>query len=157
MVQLYGKKGRSALPNRLRVVTADVGHPIGWRPGSRTAKESVIVLITDELELTAAEILEIYKKRWKIESFFRFLKQELNFSHFISVNQNGMESILYITLITALLIKIYMACNRNNADFAKFRIGLELLGDLCQFLQGKMPQPPLQSPAEIKQILLAQT
>ena len=157
MVQLYGKKGRSALPNRLRVVTADVGHPIGWRPGSITAKESVIVLITDELELTAAEILEIYKKRWKIESFFRFLKQELNFSHFISVNQNGMESILYITLITALLIKIYMACNRNNADFAKFRIGLELLGDLCQFLQGKMPQPPLQSPAEIKQILLAQT
>ena len=157
IVQLYDSKGRSLLPNRLRVVTADLGHPIGGRPGSKRAKESVIVLITDELELTAAEILEIYKKRWEIESFFRFIKQELNFSHFISVNQNGIESILYITLITALLIKIYMACNRNNSDFAKFRIGLELLGELNQFLQDKMPQPPLQSPAEIMQILLAQT
>lgn len=157
IVQLYSPKGRSVLPNRLRVVTADLGHPIGCRPGSKRANEYVIVLITNELELTAADILEIYKKRWKIEAFFRFIKQELNFSHFISVNQNGIESILYITLITALLIRIYMACNRNNADFAKFRIGLELLGELSEFIQVKTPQTPFQSPNDIKQRLLSLT
>ncbi len=60
-------------------------------------------LMEDELET----IITIYRKRWDIEVFFRFIKQELNFKHFFSTNQNGIRIILYMTLILAMLILIY--------------------------------------------------
>ena len=55
------------------------------------------------------EVAEIYRRRWDIEVFFRFLKQELSFSHFLSVNENSMQVILYMTLIT------YHACHDIQA------------------------------------------
>ena len=41
------------------------------------------------------------------EVFFRFVKQELNARHLISINTNGIEVMLYMTLITAMLVLIY--------------------------------------------------
>ena len=37
--------------------------------------------LTNEFQLSAKEISDYYRKRWDIEVFFRFLKQELNLSH----------------------------------------------------------------------------
>ncbi|MEZ4890090.1 MAG: hypothetical protein R2779_05885 [Crocinitomicaceae bacterium] len=42
--------------------------------------------------------------RWDIEVFFRFIKQELNVSHLISLNKNGMQVMIYVTMIVAMLI-----------------------------------------------------
>jgi len=56
-------------------------------------------------------IIAIYKKRWDIEVFFRFIKQELNFKHFISTSANGISIILYMTLILSMLILIYKKLN----------------------------------------------
>lgn len=55
-------------------------------------------------ELTLAELIDIYRKRWDIEVFFRFLKQELNLSHLVSMNENGLQMIIYMTLIVAMLL-----------------------------------------------------
>lgn len=43
--------------------------------------------------------------------FFKFLKQELNFSHFINRSENGIEIILYCTLIAAILLLVYKKKN----------------------------------------------
>ena len=69
-------------------------------------KNEDIILITNILHLAPDEIAQMYRRRWDIEVFFRFLKQELNFSHFLSLNDNGIQVILYMTLITAMLVKI---------------------------------------------------
>ena len=45
--------------------------------------------LTNEFELSAKEITDYYRKRWDIEVFFRFMKQELNLSHLVSLNKNG--------------------------------------------------------------------
>lgn len=74
----------------------------------------------------AKEIILLYKKRWDIEVFFRFIKQELNFSHFISVNLNGIQILLYMTLILALLILIYKKVNGWGYKTAKRRFMIEL-------------------------------
>jgi len=82
--------------------------------------------LTNLFNLTIEEIIKIYKQRWAIEVFFRFIKQELNFSHFISVNKNGIKIILYMTLILAMLILVYKKINEFGYKTAKRRFKMEL-------------------------------
>ena len=46
-----------------------------------------------------------------IETFFKFIKQELNFSDFINRTKNGIESILCIMMICALILLVYKGKN----------------------------------------------
>ena len=58
--------------------------------------------------------------------FFRFIKQELNFNHFMSTNENGIKIILYMTLILSMLILIYKRLNNLGFKTAKRRFEIEL-------------------------------
>lgn len=89
-------------------------------------KKESIVLITNILDLSADHIAKMYRRRWDIEVFFRFLKQELNFSHFLSLSDNGIRVILYMTLITAMLVMIYKKENELGYKTAIRRIKIEL-------------------------------
>lgn len=82
--------------------------------------------ITNDFELTAKEVADYYRRRWDIEVFFRFIKQELNVSHLVSLSKNGMEVMIYMTLISAMLILIYKKANSLGYKTAKRRFGLEL-------------------------------
>jgi IS4 transposase len=73
-----------------------------------------------------SSIIAIYKKRWDIEVFFRFIKQELNFKHFISTNLNGISIILYMTLILAMLILVYKKLNGLGCKTARRRFLIEV-------------------------------
>ncbi|MBK5285251.1 MAG: transposase, partial [Bacteroidia bacterium] len=66
-----------------------------------TTGEEIFFLSNCE-ELTAYEIAAIYKSRWQIEIFFKFLKQELNLEHCVSRDINGIRVMMYMTLITAI-------------------------------------------------------
>jgi transposase len=72
-----------------------------------------IVFITNipEKDASAEEITEIYRERWKIEVFFRFLKQELHFSHLINRTENGIKSVMYITMTYAMILLAFKAIN----------------------------------------------
>jgi len=82
--------------------------------------------VTNDFELSIEEVIHIYKLRWDIEVFFRFLKQELNFSHFLSTNTNGIKVVLYMTLILAMLILVYKKYNELGYKTAKRRFFYEL-------------------------------
>jgi DNA repair exonuclease SbcCD nuclease subunit len=94
--------------------------------------EKLILFVTNMKEnpdkelIPAEDIIMIYKQRWDIEVFFRFIKQELNFSHFLSTNLNGIKIILYMTLILAMLIHIYKKHNNVGYKTAKRRVKMEL-------------------------------
>jgi len=74
----------------------------------------VMFFVTNSKELDTLTITEIYKSRWEIEVFFRFLKQELNLKHFASFSLNGIKVLLYIQLIASMLIMLYKKF--NNID-----------------------------------------
>jgi hypothetical protein len=74
----------------------------------------LLLFLTNIEEMEAAAIADIYKSRWDIEVFFRFLKQELNLKHFASYSLNGMKVIIYVLLIAAMLIMLYKKL--NNID-----------------------------------------
>ncbi|MFN4075038.1 MAG: IS4 family transposase [Cloacibacterium sp.] len=82
--------------------------------------------LTNEFELTSKEIADYYRKRWDIEVFFRFLKQELNLSHLVSMNKNGIEVMIYMTMIASMLLLIYKKVNDLGYKTAKRRIAMEL-------------------------------
>jgi transposase len=88
--------------------------------------EKVFWFITNDFELTAKEVADYYRRRWDIEVFFRFIKQELNVSHLVSMSKNGIEVMIYMTLIVAMLILIYKKGNNLGYKTAKRRFVLEL-------------------------------
>lgn len=89
-------------------------------------KEEIFILSNSET-LSAYEIAEIYKSRWEIEIFFKFLKQELNISHLVSRDLNGIKVMMYMTLITAILIIVYRKLNNlSSYKIAKLRFSIEL-------------------------------
>lgn len=80
----------------------------------RKENKEEIWFITSVIDATPEDITDIYKKRWEIEVFFKFLKQELNFSHFINRSSNGISIILYCTLIASILLLAYKFKNELN-------------------------------------------
>lgn len=89
-------------------------------------KGEKIWLLTNEFKLSIEEVRFAYKRRWDIEVFFRFIKQELNFKHFISTSVNGIKVILYMTMILAMLILIFKKINGIGYKIAKKRFYYEL-------------------------------
>jgi len=86
----------------------------------------ILLFLTNLKEEKAENITALYRKRWDIEVFFRFVKQELNFSHFMSTNENGIKIILYMTLLLSMLLLIYKRLNNIGYKTAKRRFGIEL-------------------------------
>jgi len=78
---------------------------------TRLADNEAIVFITNIEELTATEITELYKQRWDIEVFFKFIKQLLNFKHLLNRSENGIKVVLYVTMIAAILLSAYKRLN----------------------------------------------
>jgi len=92
-----------------------------------------IYFISNIENLTSEEITEIYKMRWDIEVFFRFLKQELNLNHLVSRNHNGILVMLYMTLITATLLLVYKQINDiSGYKIAKLKFTNELDQELLK-------------------------
>jgi hypothetical protein len=53
------------------------------------------------------EVMELYRLRWEIETFFKFLKQHLSYAHLLSYTENGIRVLIWMALITALLLIWY--------------------------------------------------
>ena len=62
------------------------------------------VFITNNFKLAAKTIADIYKERWKIEIFFRWIKQNLKIKAFIGNSKNAVLSQIYVALISYLLL-----------------------------------------------------
>jgi IS4 transposase len=116
--------------NTYRLIIAERKEKIDTTPpknkGKFKKKENIFYFFTNNLELSAKEIADIYKQRWEIEVFFRFIKQELNASHFLSVSENGIKVMLYMTLIAAMLLLLYKKINDLGYKTAKRRFTIEL-------------------------------
>jgi hypothetical protein len=77
-----------------------------------TKDNNDIWFLTNLLGCSAEEITQMYKSRWDIEVFFKFIKQNLQFKHFISHNKNGMSVYIYCILIAAILFAVFKKSNQ---------------------------------------------
>jgi hypothetical protein len=92
-------------------------------------------------DLSAIDITEIYRLRWEIERFFRFIKQNLNFSHLISRDYNAIKSMTYMMLIAAMFIALFnKLTNRSGFKLSKlaliYQLEIELVKELVILCNG---------------------
>jgi len=66
--------------------------------------------LTDECRLSAANIAEIYKRRWDIETFFRWIKQNLKIKTFLGTSKNAVLTQIWVAMIYFLLLKWLAHC-----------------------------------------------
>lgn len=93
---------------------------------TKDAEQKEFWFLTNDFEMTPFQVADYYKSRWDIEVFFRFLKQELNAAHLVSLNKNGTQVMIYMTLIAAMLLLIYKHANNLGYKTAKRRFNMEL-------------------------------
>ena len=116
LVVLFEYTIRPKARNKFRLIKARID----------STNEEIFFLSNSE-SLSAYEIAEIYKSRWQIEIFFKFLKQELNISHLVSRDPNGIKVMMYMTLITSILIIAFRKLNKiSSYKIAKLRFSIEL-------------------------------
>jgi len=63
-------------------------------------------IVTNDLDAPAEEIAELYKQRWQIELFFRWIKQTLRIRRFVGVSENAVRIQIAIALIAFLLLRM---------------------------------------------------
>jgi len=121
------KSKRIEHPNHVqrRVVVQFTPHP--KRGGRRRATASQdIVLVTNLLDVPAEIIVLLYRFRWLIELFFRWLKCVLSCRHLLSEDPRGIQIQMYCALIACLLIQLACPIKPNQWTYKL----------LCLYYQG---------------------
>lgn len=126
-VELGWRNGQTArLPILRRVVIEAAG---------RNGKVDRIVLLTNCLDLPAEMIARLYRHRWQVELFFRWLKCMAHFEHFFSESREGMTLQVYVTIIGTLLIALQTGTCPSKYDYAMMScavLGLISMDDVRQ-------------------------
>lgn len=83
------------------------------------------VFLTNNLQLKPEEIALIYKHRWKIELFFKWIKQHLKINTFWGRTENAVKTQVYIAVITYTLVAIIK--QQLKSGYSTYEI-LQILG-----------------------------
>lgn len=65
-----------------------------------------LIFFTNNFELEATTIAKLYKQRWRIELFFKWIKQNLRIKAFYGTSQNAVKTQIWIAISVYLLIAI---------------------------------------------------
>ena len=134
--------------DRVAGVLTDTLVRIGWRDNRTALKQPLrlveiaqpdkpdqpLRLLTNRLDLPAETIAVIYRHRWQVELFFRWLKCMANFQHFYSESPQGMTLQVYIALIGTLLIALETGARPSSYDYALMSLAVAGLAPLDQIL-----------------------
>jgi hypothetical protein len=65
-----------------------------------------LVFLTNNFELPALTIALLYKCRWKVELFFKWIKQHLRIKHFYGTSDNAVKTQIWISICVYVLVAI---------------------------------------------------
>jgi len=65
-----------------------------------------LVFLTNNFELPAVTIALLYKNRWKVELFFKWIKQHLRIKHFYGTSDNAVKTQIWISICVYVLVAI---------------------------------------------------
>lgn len=125
---------------------------IGYRD-PETGKHYIFV--TNAFHLSAQTIADIYKQRWQIEIFFKWIKQNLKIKSFLGTSRNAVMTQIWTALCMALLLAYLKFTARLGWSAQQIlrllQINLFMRRDLMTLLRG---DPPQHAPNRSNQLLL---
>lgn len=102
-------------------------------------KGKVYEFITNNYELEADRITDIYKNRWQIETMFKRLKQNFPLKYFLGDNQNAIEIQIWVSLIIQLIMLVIQRKAQRSWAYSNMvsiiRYHLMTYIDLFKFLK----------------------
>ena len=78
----------------------------------KTETGKILRLLSNDLDATAQQIADLYKRRWAIELFFRWVKQTLKITRFLGTSENAVRIQIAVALIAFLLLRCAQALHR---------------------------------------------
>ena len=113
------------------------------------------IFITNAFHLSAKTVADIYKQRWQIEVFFKWIKQNLKIRSFLGTSRNAVMTQIWAALCMALLLAYLKFTARLSWSVQQIlrllQINLFMRRDMMTLLGGNPPQP---DPSQSKQLLL---
>lgn len=94
-IKLNGRYTREHYPNRLR--------RIEFHDAQRGR---TLVFLTNNFELDATQIAQLYKSRWQVELFFKWIKQHLRIKSFVGTTANAVKIQIWTAIATYVLVAI---------------------------------------------------
>lgn len=79
----------------------------------------VLVFLTNHFELPAVTIAQLYKARWQVELFFKWIKQNLHIESFFGQSENAVRTQIWIAIAAYLLIAIYKKCSNLTTSLSE--------------------------------------
>jgi hypothetical protein len=76
----------------------------------------MLVFLTNNMVLPALTICALYKKRWQVELFFKWIKQHLRIKHFMGTSENAVKTQIWIAIATYVLIAILKKAVESDAS-----------------------------------------
>ena len=114
------------------------------RVKTETGKE--LRILSNDLDAPAQEIADLYKQRWAIELFFRWIKQTLRITKFIGTSENAVRIQIAVALIAFLLLRLAQAVHKivpSPIAFARLiRANLMHCRDIDRLLKPCPSTPP---------------
>jgi hypothetical protein len=148
IIRLTGATAQSKCPHLLRRIVV-------WDEDNQRE----IVLLTNPLDIGATTLADIYRERWKIELFFKALKQNLKVKSFVGVSENALRIQIWTALIAMLLLKwlhhLSQAAWSLSNLASMLRLNLFTCRDLTQWLNDPFNTPPLVPVPEQLELALA--
>lgn len=82
--------------------------------------KKTFVFITNNFKLKAATVAKLYKHRWKIELFFKWIKQNLKVQSFWGCSENAVKTQIWVAICVYVLVAIakrYWDCGIRNMKY----------------------------------------
>jgi len=79
----------------------------------KTETGKVLRILCNDLDAPAQEIADLYKRRWAIELFFRWVKQTLKITRFLGNSENAVRIQIAVALIAFLLLRLAQSTQRH--------------------------------------------
>ena len=95
VVRLYGFYSRQGYPERLRRIRFFDAEKRKW-----------LVFLTNNFTLPAPTIAQLYKCRWQVELFFKWIKQHLRIKAFYGTSENAVKTQIWIAIAVYVLVAI---------------------------------------------------
>jgi hypothetical protein len=109
----------------------------------RDGEQKTLRLITNLLDVSAHSIAVLYRSRWQVELFFRWLKSYANFGHLISHSRDGVQMHFYVTIIAVMLMYLHTGYRPSKYLFAllgQVAVGAATLDEILPILRERERQ-----------------
>ena len=83
----------------------------------KTETGKVLRILSNDLDASAQDLADLYKRRWMIELFFRLMKQTLRITHFIGRSENAVRTQIAVALIAFLILHILAKTAQGTKGF----------------------------------------